>query len=49
MYLLGYKNPEQTRPADMSAADALALFKSDETPWNSVRANLADKSVPFLD
>ncbi|MFP1691782.1 glutamyl-Q tRNA(Asp) synthetase [Gardnerella vaginalis] len=49
MYLLGYKNPEQTRPVDMSAADALALFESDETPWDSVRANLADKSVPFLD
>ncbi|EPI48379.1 hypothetical protein HMPREF1581_00662, partial [Gardnerella vaginalis JCP8108] len=49
MYLLGYKNPEQTHPVDMSANDALALFENDETPWDSVRANLADKSVPFLD
>lgn len=49
MYLLGYKNPGQKQPVDMSAADALALFKSLDTPWDSVRANLADKSVPFLD
>ena len=49
MYLLGYKKPGQNQPVDMSADDALALFKSLDTPWGSVRANLADKSVPFLD
>ncbi|EPI51546.1 glutamyl-Q tRNA(Asp) synthetase domain protein, partial [Gardnerella vaginalis JCP7672] len=49
MYLLGYKNPEQNQPVDMSANDALALFENFDTPWDSVRANLADKSVPFLD
>ena len=49
MYLLGYRNPDQNQPVDMSANDALALFENFDTPWDSVRANLADKSVPFLD
>lgn len=49
MYLLGYKNSRQNQPVDMSASDALALFKSEKTPWYSVRANLDDKYVPFLD
>lgn len=48
MYLLGYKEAGQKSLVDMSANEALALFSSEKNPWNCVRKNLCDKSVPFL-
>lgn len=47
MWLLGYREAGQQVPIAMSAEDALKIFRSES--WTPVRANLADRSVPFLE